>query len=97
MIQTRGYATHSPTSTLEPFNFERRDPGPHDVLIEILYCGVCHSDIHQARDALHQVRVLAARRQHALHQHEQSAAGAKHAEEPGEPVGSTAPRCWSGI
>jgi uncharacterized zinc-type alcohol dehydrogenase-like protein len=50
MLPTRGYATHSPTSTLEPFNFERRDPGPHDVLIEIIYCGVCHSDIHQARD-----------------------------------------------
>jgi uncharacterized zinc-type alcohol dehydrogenase-like protein len=50
MLPTRGYATHSPTSTLEPFNFKRRDPGPHDVLIEIIYCGVCHSDIHQARD-----------------------------------------------
>ena len=50
MLQTRGYATKGPTSILEPFNFERRDPGPHDVLIEILYCGICHSDIHQARD-----------------------------------------------
>jgi alcohol dehydrogenase (NADP+) len=50
MLPTRGYATHGPTSSLEPFNFERREPGPHDVLIEILYCGVCHSDIHQARN-----------------------------------------------
>jgi uncharacterized zinc-type alcohol dehydrogenase-like protein len=50
MLPTRGYATKSPTSILEPFNFERRDPGPRDVLVEILYCGVCHSDIHQARD-----------------------------------------------
>jgi len=50
MLQTRGYATKGPTSILEPFNFERREPGPHDVLIEILYCGICHSDIHQARD-----------------------------------------------
>ena len=50
MLSTRGYASTSPTSTLEPFNFERRDLGPHDVLIEILYCGICHSDIHQARD-----------------------------------------------
>jgi len=50
MLPTRGYATKGPTSLLEPFNFERRDPGPHDVLIEILYCGICHSDIHQARD-----------------------------------------------
>lgn len=50
MIQTRGYATDSPTSLLKPFNFERREPGARDVLIEILYCGICHSDIHQARD-----------------------------------------------
>ena len=50
MLPTRGYATKSPTATLEPFNFERREPGPQDVLIEILYCGICHSDIHQARD-----------------------------------------------
>ena len=50
MLPTRGYATKGPASLLEPFSFERRDPGPHDVLIEILYCGICHSDIHQARD-----------------------------------------------
>lgn len=50
MLPTHGYATKGPTSVLEPFKFERREPGPHDVLIEILYCGICHSDIHQARD-----------------------------------------------
>jgi len=50
MLPTRGYATKSPTATLEPFTFERREPGPQDLLIEILYCGICHSDIHQARD-----------------------------------------------
>ena len=50
MLPTRGYATKGPTSILEPFSFERREPGPHDVLIEILFCGICHSDIHQARD-----------------------------------------------
>src|SRR5918998_850006 len=50
MLSTRGYATQGPTSTLEPFRFERREPGPADVLIEIQYCGVCHSDIHQARN-----------------------------------------------
>ena len=50
MLSTRGYASKSPMSTLEPFKFERRDLSPHDVLIEILYCGICHSDIHQARD-----------------------------------------------
>jgi uncharacterized zinc-type alcohol dehydrogenase-like protein len=49
-LATRGYATSGPTANLEPFTFERRQPGPHDVLIEIQYCGICHSDIHQARD-----------------------------------------------
>ena len=50
MIKTRGYATQSSTSELKPFEFERRDPGPHDVQIEILYCGICHTDLHQARN-----------------------------------------------
>ncbi|MBM4124457.1 MAG: NAD(P)-dependent alcohol dehydrogenase [Nitrospira sp.] len=50
MLPTRGYATKSPASALAPFSFERREPGPRDVLIEIAYCGICHSDIHQARD-----------------------------------------------
>jgi uncharacterized zinc-type alcohol dehydrogenase-like protein len=50
MLPTRGYATKAATLPLEPFSFERRDPRPHDVLIEIMYCGVCHSDIHTARD-----------------------------------------------
>lgn len=45
-----GYATHSATSKIEPFQFERRDLRPNDVEIDILYCGVCHSDIHQARN-----------------------------------------------
>jgi len=50
MIPTKAYAAVSATTPLAPFQFERRDPGPHDIQIEILYCGVCHSDIHQARD-----------------------------------------------
>ncbi len=50
MLQTRGYVAKGPSSKLEPFTFERREPGPHDVLIDILYCGICHSDIHQVRD-----------------------------------------------
>lgn len=50
MLPTRGYAATSPGSPLKPFIFKRRDPGPFDVLIEILYCGICHSDIHQARN-----------------------------------------------
>jgi uncharacterized zinc-type alcohol dehydrogenase-like protein len=50
MIATKSYAAQAPTTPLAPFSFERRDPGPNDVQIEILYCGVCHSDIHQVRD-----------------------------------------------
>ena len=50
MIKTEGYAAPSAGAPLGPFSFGRRDVGPRDVLIEILYCGVCHSDIHQARD-----------------------------------------------
>ena len=49
-IHTHGYATHSATSELVPFTFERRDPRPTDVVIDILYCGICHSDIHTARN-----------------------------------------------
>lgn len=41
---------HSATDTLAPFTFERREPGARDVQFEILFCGVCHSDIHQARN-----------------------------------------------
>ncbi|BDU78491.1 NAD(P)-dependent alcohol dehydrogenase [Mesoterricola sediminis] len=50
MIQAKGYAAHDPASDLVPFTFERREPGPHDVQIEVLYCGICHSDLHQARN-----------------------------------------------
>ena len=49
-ITVRGFAAHSPTEPLVPFRFERRDPRPDDVVIEILFCGVCHSDIHNARN-----------------------------------------------
>jgi uncharacterized zinc-type alcohol dehydrogenase-like protein len=49
MLPTRAYATHGPASPLEPFQFSRRDLGPNDVLVAIEYCGICHSDIHQAR------------------------------------------------
>jgi uncharacterized zinc-type alcohol dehydrogenase-like protein len=45
-----GYAARSRTSPLEPFRFERRTPGANDVQIEILYCGVCHSDLHTVRN-----------------------------------------------
>ena len=49
MINTQGYAAQSATTPLAPFSFERREPGPRDVQIEILFCGVCHSDIHTVR------------------------------------------------
>ena len=49
MSSTKAYAAHDAVSPLSPFSFERRETGAHDVQIEILYCGVCHSDIHQAR------------------------------------------------
>jgi alcohol dehydrogenase (NADP+) len=47
---TRAYAAQSATTPLGPFTFDRRDPRPDDVAIEILYCGVCHSDLHQTRN-----------------------------------------------
>ncbi len=50
MIATKGYAAQSATSDLAPWNFDRRDPGAHDVQFDILYCGVCHSDLHQVKD-----------------------------------------------
>jgi uncharacterized zinc-type alcohol dehydrogenase-like protein len=50
MLDTPAYATASAASPLAPWSIQRREPGPHDVLIDILYCGVCHSDLHQARD-----------------------------------------------
>ncbi len=50
MPTTKGYAAPAAKAPLEPISFERRVPGDHDVAIEIKYCGICHSDIHQARD-----------------------------------------------
>lgn len=48
-IATRGYATKNSEARFEPFEFTRREVGPKDVLIDVQYCGICHSDIHQAR------------------------------------------------
>ena len=45
-----GYAAHAADKPLVPFRFERRDPRPDDVVIDILYSGVCHSDLHTARN-----------------------------------------------
>ncbi|MCU1312734.1 MAG: oxidoreductase, zinc-binding dehydrogenase family [Acidobacteriaceae bacterium] len=48
-MNASGYAAHSNTTPLKPYSFTRRDPQPKDVVIDIEYCGVCHSDIHQVR------------------------------------------------
>jgi uncharacterized zinc-type alcohol dehydrogenase-like protein len=49
-MHSHGYAALSNSTPLEPFQFERREPGPTDIVISIKFCGVCHSDIHQTRD-----------------------------------------------
>lgn len=49
-ISSNGYAAFQAAGALGPFQFNRRNPGPHDVLMEILYCGVCHSDLHFIRN-----------------------------------------------
>lgn len=50
MIAAKSYAAQSPEAKLAPWSFERREVGPHDVQFDILYCGVCHSDLHQIRN-----------------------------------------------
>ncbi len=49
-MHVSGYATQSAKDNLAPLLFERREPRVNDVVIEVLYCGVCHSDLHQARN-----------------------------------------------
>ena len=50
MLPTLSYAASSAKAPLAPYRFDRRDPREHDVVIDILYCGVCHSDVHTVRD-----------------------------------------------
>ncbi len=50
MSKVPAYAAAAAKSPLAPFSVDRREPGEHDVLIDILFCGVCHSDVHQVRD-----------------------------------------------
>jgi len=50
MIRTKAYAAQKPSAPLAPWEFDRRDPGEKDVLIDVTHCGICHSDIHQVRD-----------------------------------------------
>lgn len=49
MIQAKAYGNFSPTDKLKPLQIERRNPKSNDIVIEIDYCGICHSDIHTAR------------------------------------------------
>src|SRR6185437_2700699 len=50
MIAIPAYAAVHAGSPLEPYWIYRREPKPHDVVVEILYCGICHTDIHQVHD-----------------------------------------------
>jgi uncharacterized zinc-type alcohol dehydrogenase-like protein len=50
MIKTKAYAAFNPKASLVPYTFDRRDPKENDVVIDIKYCGICHSDIHMSRD-----------------------------------------------
>jgi alcohol dehydrogenase (NADP+) len=50
MTATKAYAAQTKDSNLAPWNFQRRDVGPRDVQFDILFCGVCHSDLHQIKD-----------------------------------------------
>ncbi len=50
MITTKAYAAQDEKTPLAPWTFDRRDVGPHDVQFDILYCGVCHSDLHQIKN-----------------------------------------------
>lgn len=50
MIQAVGYAANHSFTSLKPLEFERDDPRPNEVEIEVLYCGVCHSDVHQVKN-----------------------------------------------
>lgn len=49
-MTTRGYVAHAANTELVPFEFERRELRPHDVACEVLFAGICHSDIHQVRE-----------------------------------------------
>ena len=50
MIQVHGYAAQKAKAALAPYSFERREPGTFDVVIDISFCGICHTDIHQVGD-----------------------------------------------
>lgn len=49
-MKVQGYAAQKAKSSLAPYSFERREPGDNDVVVDIKYCGICHTDIHQVGD-----------------------------------------------
>jgi uncharacterized zinc-type alcohol dehydrogenase-like protein len=53
MIKSIGYAAHHSFTSLKPLEFEREEPRENEVLIDVLFCGVCHSDIHQVKNEWH--------------------------------------------
>jgi alcohol dehydrogenase (NADP+) len=55
MYETKAYSAASATSSLTSTTIPRRDPTDRDVQIEVLFCGICHSDLHYARDEWHDV------------------------------------------
>jgi alcohol dehydrogenase (NADP+) len=56
MIHAHGWAAREAKGRLAPFEFERRDPGEHDVVLDLTHCGICHSDIHYVNDDWHMTR-----------------------------------------
>jgi uncharacterized zinc-type alcohol dehydrogenase-like protein len=50
MPSSHGYGTHDAQTPLAPYAFSRREPGPTEIVIDTLYCGVCHTDLHMARN-----------------------------------------------
>jgi uncharacterized zinc-type alcohol dehydrogenase-like protein len=50
MSRTKAFAALAPSTPLVPFEFDRREPGPADLVIDLAFCGVCHSDLHQVKD-----------------------------------------------
>lgn len=54
MVQAKGYAVPEQGAPLEPFTFERREPGPDEVLVQLQYCGICHTDLMVAANELNQ-------------------------------------------
>ena len=50
MPASKGYGTLDAQSPLAPYNFSRREPGPTEIVVDTLFCGVCHSDLHMVRN-----------------------------------------------